>query len=70
MTCLIGFYALSYHSDFACGGSIIQCDQFGNIALTLDCDLEIDPVKKLIINYLEAASSPLIDYKPREGWEL
>lgn len=56
------------NSDFAYGGRLTQCGQFGNIALNLDCNLEIDPVKKVILNNEEAASSELVGYQPREGW--
>ena len=58
------------NSGFAYGGRITQCGHFGNIALNLNCDLEIDPVSRLILKNEEAASSELIGYEPREGWEL
>lgn len=56
------------NSNFDFSARLVETMLFANIALHLNCNLDIDPVKRTIIG--NEAASNLMNPAPREGWKL
>ena len=56
------------NSNFALSARLTEAILFANIALHLNCNLDIDPVNRTILG--NETASKMINSTPREGWEI